>query len=79
MQLLPRYLVEQTTILVADVAGYITEYRPVYNRDIEVYKGIDNALQFRLLNADQKGINLSSRPQDLSPDDYIKLSKILFC
>lgn len=26
-----------------------------------------------------KGINLSSRPQDLSPDDYIKLSKILFC
>tara|TARA_A100001011_G_C14201851_1_gene796010 strand:- start:137 stop:925 length:789 start_codon:yes stop_codon:yes gene_type:complete len=60
MQLLPRYLVEQTTILVADVAGYITEYRPVYNRDIEVYKGIDNALQFRLLNADQKGINLSA-------------------
>lgn len=60
MQLLPRYLVEQTTILVADVAGYITEYRPVYNRDIEVYKGIDNALQFKLLNADQKGINLSA-------------------
>ena len=50
MQLLPRYLVEQTTTLVADVAGFITEYRPVYNRDIEVYKGIDNALQFRLLN-----------------------------
>ena len=31
----------------------------MYNRDIEVYKGIDNTLQFRLLNADQKGINLS--------------------
>ncbi len=27
----------------------------------------------------ENGINLSSRPQDLSPDDYIKLSKILFC
>ena len=26
----------------------------------------------------EKGINLSSRPQDLSPDDYIKLSKLLF-
>ena len=25
------------------------------------------------------GINLSSRPQNLSPNDYIKLSKILFC
>ena len=36
------------------------------------------------LNIDTKkiqenGINLSSRPQDLTPNDYIKLSKILFC
>ena len=55
-----RYLVNNTTTLVADVAGFITEYRPVYNRSLEVYKGIDNTLQFRLLNADQKGINLSA-------------------
>ena len=27
----------------------------------------------------ESGINLSSRPQNLKPDDYIKLSKILFC
>ena len=60
MQLLPRYLVNQTITLVADVAGYITEYRPVYNRDVEIYKGIDNTLQFRLLNADQKGVNLAT-------------------
>ena len=44
MQLLSRYLVDNTTTLVADVAGFITEYRPVYNREIQVYKGIDNAL-----------------------------------
>ncbi len=36
------------------------------------------------LNIDTKkiqanGINLSSRPQDLTPNDYIKLSQILFC
>ena len=27
----------------------------------------------------ESGINLSSRPQNLKPDEYIKLSKILFC
>lgn len=56
MQLIPRYLVNNTTPLVADVAGFITEYRPVYARHIQVYRGIDNALEFKLLNADQKPI-----------------------
>ena len=60
MQLLSRYLVDNTTTLVADVAGFITEYRPVYNRELQVYKGIDNAIQFKLLNADQKGINVAT-------------------
>lgn len=57
MQLLPRYLVSNRINIVADVAGFITEYRPVYQRHIQVYKGIDNVLEFRLLNADQKPIN----------------------
>lgn len=60
MQLLSRYLVDNTTTLVADVAGFITEYRPVYNREIQVYKGIDNAIQFKLLNADQKGVDVAT-------------------
>ena len=60
MQLLSRYLVDNTTTLVADVAGFITEYRPVYNRELQVYKGIDNTIQFKLLNADQKGINVAT-------------------
>ena len=59
MQLLPRYLVKNRTNLVADVAGFITEYRPVYSRQLQVYKGIDNVLEFRLLNADQKPIDIS--------------------
>lgn len=57
MQLLPRYLVSNRTDIIADVAGFITEYRPVYKRQLQVYKGIDNVLEFRLLNADQKPIN----------------------
>jgi hypothetical protein len=57
MQLISRYLVTNRIDLVVDVAGFVTEYRPVYKRTIKVYKGIDNVLQFRLLNADQKPIN----------------------
>ena len=60
MQLLPRYLVKNTTTVVADMAGFITEYRPVYSKQLQVYKGIDNVLDFRLLNADQKPVDITS-------------------
>ena len=60
MQLLPRYLVKNTTTVVADMAGFITEYRPVYNKQLQLYKGIDNVLEFRLLNADQKPVDITS-------------------
>ena len=60
MQLLPRYLVKNRIDIIANEAGTtITEYRPVYQREIQVYKGIDNVLEFRLLNTDQKPINTS--------------------
>ena len=60
MQLLPRYLCNNITTLVADVAGTITEYRPVYSKQLQLYKGIDNVLEFRLLNADQKPVDITS-------------------
>ena len=60
MQLLPRYLVKNTTTVVADMTGFITEYRPVYSKQLQVYKGIDNVLEFRLLNADQKPVDITS-------------------
>jgi len=60
MQLLPRYLFKNKIDLIADVAGFITEYRPVYRRQVNVYRGIDNTLDFRLLNADQKPLNLAN-------------------
>ena len=44
MQLLPRYLCNNTTTVIADMAGFITEYRPVYSKQLQVYKGIDNVL-----------------------------------
>ena len=60
MQLVPRNLVKNTTTVIADMAGFITEYRPVYSKQLQVYKGIDNVLDFRLLNADQKPVDITS-------------------
>jgi hypothetical protein len=61
MSLIPRYLVNNRTTLVANVAGFVTEYRPVYQRTIPIYKGIDNTLEFQVLNPDQKPIALSNQ------------------
>lgn len=57
MQLIPRYLVKNQINIITNDAGFITEYRQVYQRQIQLYKGIDNKIDFKLLNADQKPIN----------------------
>lgn len=59
MQNTPVYLLNQRTDIISNESGNVTEYRPVYEKKLKIYKGIDNKLQFRLLNADQK-------PQDVS-------------
>lgn len=61
MTLTPRYLVNTRTLVVSNEAGFVTEYRPVYQKNIEVYKGIDNTLEFQILNADQKPQQLSDK------------------
>ena len=60
MQLTPRYLVNNRTTIVSNDVGIVTEYRPVYSRQLQVYKGIDNKLEFKLVNADQKPIDVSA-------------------
>ena len=60
MQLAHRYLVKSKTILVSNDTGFVTEYRPVYNKQLKIFKGIDNTLEFRLMNADQKPVNLAN-------------------
>jgi len=56
MQLIPRYLYKNKVDIISNDVGFVTEYRPVYSRQIKIYKGIDNVLDFKLLNADQKPI-----------------------
>jgi len=58
MQLTPRYLSTNKAIVIADLANNITEYRPVYQRNLSVYKGIDNVLTFEIQNPDQKPLSI---------------------
>ena len=59
MQLIPRYLYKNEVVIISNDVGFVTEYRPVYSRQVTVYKGVDNKIQFRMLNADQKPIDIS--------------------
>lgn len=62
MQLIPRYLYDNKVDVVSNDIGFVVEYRPVYSRQLKVYRGIDNQLQFRLLNADQKPVTITDTP-----------------
>jgi hypothetical protein len=64
MQKISTYLYKNRYQLVADLAGFLTEYKIVYQRQIKVYKGIDNTIEFDIKNADQKRIDLSTLDQD---------------
>jgi hypothetical protein len=53
-----RYLVSNRIEVLANEAGHVTEYRPVYSRQLKIYKGIDNVLEFKLINPDQKPLDV---------------------
>ena len=56
---LPRYLVNNRTTVVVNDAGFATEFKPVYTKELNIYRGIDNNLEFKIVNADQKGKSLT--------------------
>jgi hypothetical protein len=59
MQVFKQYLLNNRVDLVANLADFVTEYRQMYKRNVKVYKGIDNTVEFKILNADQKGIDIA--------------------
>jgi hypothetical protein len=60
MQKIQSYLYPNRIIVTADLAGFNVEYKNVYQRNIKIYKGIDNVIQFDIKNADQKRIDLTT-------------------
>jgi len=69
MQLVPRYLVKNKINIISDDAGLLTEYRPVYQRTIKISRGVDNLIQFKLLNADQKPVTITQTPMFVAFDE----------
>lgn len=60
MQSISRYLVTNKVEVVLDwILSDEREYRKVYQRDLKVYKGVDNSIQFVVKNADQKPVDIS--------------------
>jgi len=59
MRKISSYLYPNRIQLLADVAGFSTEYTNVYQRTVNIYKGVDNVIEFDIKNADQKRIDLS--------------------
>ena len=61
MQVFNQYLLNNRVTLVADLADFTTEYRQVYKRNVKIYKGIDNTIEFVVKNADQKPVDISDK------------------
>jgi hypothetical protein len=60
MQKISTYLYPNRVQLLADLAGFTTEYTNVYQRTVKIYNGIDNTIEFDVKNADQKRIDLTN-------------------
>ena len=60
MQKISQYLYPNRIELLADVATFNVEFTNVYQRNLKIYKGIDNLLTFDIKNADQKRVDLST-------------------
>jgi len=59
MQIMSRYLANNKVTVIANLDGLVTEYRPVYQKTLNVYRGIDNLLHFEVKNHDQKPVSLA--------------------
>ena len=62
MQKISSYLYPNRIELLADLAGFTTEYTNVYQRNVKIYNGIDNTIEFDIKNADQKRLELNTSP-----------------
>jgi hypothetical protein len=60
MQKISTYLYPNRIELLADLAGFTVEYTNVYQRNVKIYNGIDNTIEFDIKNADQKRIDLTT-------------------
>ena len=61
MQIFSSYLLQNRVPVIWYETGYLMEYKIVYQRNIKIYKGVSNVVQFEVLNADQKRVDISDK------------------
>jgi hypothetical protein len=60
MQKISSYLYPNRIELLIDLAGSTVEFTSVYQRNVKLYNGIDNTIEFDIKNADQKRVDLTT-------------------
>jgi hypothetical protein len=55
----PAYLYNNTQYLYTDLVAIDVGYRKVYARELKLHKGIDNKIELKLLNGDQKRLDVA--------------------
>src|SRR6056300_1000312 len=61
MHKLPIYIYETGYTLFSDLDGAVRQgYTPMYQKDIQVVKGVTNTIKFTVKNQDQKPIDIST-------------------
>ena len=63
MQKVLSYLYPNRVQILANLTGFLVEYTNVYQRNVKIYNGIDNTIEFDIKNADQKRIDLNTLDQ----------------
>jgi hypothetical protein len=64
MQKIQSYLYPNRIILIADLAGFTVENKIVYTRNVKIYQGVTNVIEFDIQNADQKRLSLGGAGLD---------------
>lgn len=73
MQLTSLYLLNTRVDLIINTTGYVVEYTPVHKKQLKLFKGIDNQVQFRVLNVDQKPVDISTYTPTIMVYDASKM------
>lgn len=60
MQKVLSYLYSNRIQVLVDLTSFNVEYTNVYQKNVLIYRGIDNTLEFDVKNADQKRVDLST-------------------
>ena len=73
MQQISSYLYDNTILVQFDTDPTIKQRnRVVYTRPIMIYKGVDNVLKIKVMNSDQKPVNVAAYSMTFNiVDDYV--------